>query len=150
MTKFQKKLLGFLTAWPFAWILLFVVAIFGIIIVDPGGDPGAVFGVGALLFVLIHALTIFLIIALQVFYIVNVFKNENVKKEHQVVWVIALFFGGLFAMPIYWYLNIWREQEDEYGDYKGLAPASEYESADRFGTRSRTEDPVPPEPHSWR
>ncbi|QQS40113.1 MAG: hypothetical protein IPM63_12155 [Acidobacteriota bacterium] len=150
MSDFYKKLLGFLTAWPFAWIFLFIIFIFGLIASDPGGDLGPIGGVMFLIFFLVHFLTVLLAIGLQVFYIVNVFKNEKVKKEHQIAWVLALFFGGLFAMPIYWYINIWKEAPDDYSPHRTLSPGDAFESADQSRWETRTGDPVPPEPHSWR
>ncbi len=150
MTEFQKKLLGFLTAWPFAYIVMFFVAIIGLIASSPNGNIGPIGGFAFLLFMLIHILTILLILALQVFYIVNVFKNERVSQDLRVVWVLALFFGGLFAMPIYWYMNIWRELPEDHPAYRGLPEAGSFQSADAASWDQRTGEPVPPEPHSWR
>jgi hypothetical protein len=148
MSDFQKKLLGVLTAWPFAYFLLFFAFIFGMIALDPGELQGF-FALGFLLVMLIHFLTIFLIIGLQIFYIVNVFKNDRVGKDQKIIWTIALFLGGLFAMPIYWYMNIWREVPDG-GQYRGLTSGDEFDPAHRAEWETRTGDPVPPEPHSWR
>ncbi len=150
MSDFSKKLLGFLTAWPFAYFLLFIIAIIGIIARSPGGDLGPIGGFTFLLLMLVHFLTIFLIIGLQIFYIVNVFKNERVSQDMRVVWILALFFGGLFAMPIYWYLNIWRELPEDHPMYRSLPSADAFSRADSSRWEERTGDPVPPEPHSWR
>jgi hypothetical protein len=49
------------------------------------------------------------IMALTVFYIVNVFRNERVDKDKKVLWAVVLFMGNMIAMPIYWYLYIWKE-----------------------------------------
>ncbi len=56
--------------------------------------------------------TIFYIFGLLVFYIYNLFKNENVKSDQKVLWALVLFMGNMMAMPIYWYLYIWRESGD--------------------------------------
>ncbi|MDH3493757.1 MAG: hypothetical protein OEM82_09425 [Acidobacteriota bacterium] len=145
MTKFRKKLLGILTAWPFAYMFLFFLFVLAAIVLAPGGDGFAV------LFALvlpIHFLTILLIIGLQIFYLIDVFKNDRVKKDHKVVWVIALFLGGLFAMPVYWYMNIWKESKGP--DPPGLAPGDSFDPARETAWETSTGEPVPPEPHSWR
>ena len=49
-----------------------------------------------------------LLVTLSVF-IADVFKNNKVKKDLKAVWVIILLMGNLIAMPIYWYLYIWRD-----------------------------------------
>ena len=148
MSDFQKKLLGVLTAWPFAYIILFIFAIIGLVTTQPGDLE--IGGLPLLLFMLVHFLTIALSIGLQIFYIVNVFKNERIGKDQRIIWVLALFFGGLFAMPIYWYLNIWRDVPTDYRGYGSLPAGDAFRSAERTAWDERTGDPVPPEPHSWR
>lgn len=148
MSDFQKKFLGFLTAWPFAYFLLFILFVIRLIATQPGDLE--IGGFSFLLLMLLHFLTIALIIGLQIYYIVNVFKNERIGKDQRILWVLVLFFGGLFAMPIYWYLNIWREDPNAYRQYGSLAPGDAFESAERTSWEERTGDPVPPEPHSWR
>ena len=49
------------------------------------------------------------IFALMAYYIVNVFRNDRVAKDQKVLWLIVVFMGGFIAMPVYWYLFIWRE-----------------------------------------
>ncbi len=152
MSKFWKKVLGIATVWPFAYFIMFFMFIVATIAAGPG-DGGSLQGIYAMLFLfvmLIHFLTIFLIIGLQIFYIVNVFKNDRVGKDQKIIWTIALFLGGLFAMPIYWYLNIWREVPGENDYYRGLGSGDQFDPAHKAEWETRTGDPVPPEPHSWR
>ena len=47
--------------------------------------------------------------ALLFIYIKNVFKNERISQDKKALWVVVLFFGNFIAMPIYWYLYIWKE-----------------------------------------
>jgi uncharacterized membrane protein len=61
------------------------------------------------LMLLIHLLTMIIIMALLTFYIINVFRNERVKKDMKILWSVVLFLGSFVAMPIYWYLYIWRD-----------------------------------------
>jgi hypothetical protein len=50
------------------------------------------------------------VVVLMVIYIVNVFKNDRVDKDKKVLWAIVLFMGSMIAMPIYWYLYIWKSE----------------------------------------
>jgi hypothetical protein len=38
-----------------------------------------------------------------------VFRNDRVNKDMKVLWAVVLFMGSFIAMPIYWYLYIWRD-----------------------------------------
>lgn len=150
MSKFWKIILGIATAWPFLYFLLFILFIFLLIALSPGGDPGNLFGVFFGFVFVIHFLTIFLILGLQIFYIVNAVKSESLTQNMKIVWIIALFFGGFVAMPIYWYINIWKESELESAGYRGLQSGENFDPARSADRDRRVEDPVPPEPHSWR
>jgi hypothetical protein len=56
----------------------------------------------------IHLLIMIDILVLLIIYIKDVFKNENIEESKRTLWAIVLFFGNLFAMPVYWHLNIWK------------------------------------------
>jgi hypothetical protein len=57
-----------------------------------------------------HCFTIFLQMALSVFYLVHVLKNVNAAETVRIVLGVGVFFLPYVAMPIYYYLYIWREQ----------------------------------------
>ena len=40
------------------------------------------------------------IMALTVFYMVNVFRNDRVDKDKKVLWAVVIFMGSIIAMPI--------------------------------------------------
>jgi hypothetical protein len=56
-----------------------------------------------------HVITMLWVMGLTVFYIVDVFRNELVVKDQKALWAVVIFLGSFVAMPIYWYLYIWRE-----------------------------------------
>jgi hypothetical protein len=108
MKKPTKVLLGLATLWPFFYLVLFCVVIFSTIVFMPGsGEPGPPPLIALIL--PLHLLTMLAVMALMVFYIVNVFKNDRVDKDKKALWAVVLFMGNMIAMPIYWYLYIWRE-----------------------------------------
>ena len=110
MKKSTKILLVLATLWPFLYMILFFVFIFSSIFFrpSPGGEesgPPFFFAV----FIALHLFTMLWIIALTVFYMVKVFRNDRVEKDKKVLWTVVIFMGNMIAMPIYWYLYIWKE-----------------------------------------
>src|SRR4030095_6010561 len=151
MNKLLKILLGLATIWPFAYIVLFFFFVFSSFFFVPGpGDPES----GPPLFFLVlfplHILTMFWIMALTVFYMVNVFRNERVDKDKKVLWAVVLFMGNMIAMPIYWYLYIWKEPERASTPF----PLSSADTSAWVNTASRSkgqqEYVPPPEAPNWR
>jgi hypothetical protein len=99
----------------------------------------------------VHLLTMFVILGLTIFYIVDVFRNERVEKDKKVLWAVVLFLGNMIAMPIYWYLYIWKQGP------AGSAPSLPLNSADPSKWTSTasadTREPQyvsPREPPNWR
>lgn len=41
-------------------------------------------------------------------YIVYIFKTHYVPKDKKALWAVVIFLGNMFAMPIFWYLHVWR------------------------------------------
>src|SRR5689334_17536124 len=108
MSKTLKLLLGLVTLWPFAYLILFFITIFSFFLFTVGSGPGS--GpppVIAFIFPL-HLLTMLIVMALMVFYIVDVFRNNQVEKDKKTLWAVVLFMGNMIAMPIYWYIYIWK------------------------------------------
>ena len=57
----------------------------------------------------LHLLTMLEILVLLVIYIVHVFKTDSVPQDKKALWAVVLFLGNMLAMPVYWYLYIWKE-----------------------------------------
>jgi hypothetical protein len=56
-----------------------------------------------------HILTIFLIMGLLPLYIILAVKRDRLDQTMKIIWVVLICMVGMFAMPVYWYLYIWRE-----------------------------------------
>ena len=108
----------------------------------------------AALFMLIiplHLLTMLLIMALTVFYMVNVFRNDLVDKDKKVLWGVVLFMGNMIAMPIYWYLYIWREEPPAVlNDRQALNNAEASYKVNNAASNDREREHAPLEPPNWR
>src|SRR6185503_20715836 len=110
MKKSTKILLAVATLWPFVYMILFFVFVFSSILFMPsqaGEQSGPPFFF--VVFIALHLLTMLWILALTVFYMVNVFRNDRVDKDKKVLWAVVIFMGSIIAMPIYWFLYIWKE-----------------------------------------
>ncbi len=107
MSKAKKILLGLFTIWPIIYMFLFfALAISMIFTVDSSSNqiPPAL-----LLIFPLHLLTMLLIVILMIIYIRDVFKSGHIAQDKKTLWAVVLFLGNMIAMPIYWYLHIWKE-----------------------------------------
>jgi hypothetical protein len=50
-----------------------------------------------------------LIVILLVIYVRHLFRNDRIRAEDRALWGVLLLLGNAIAMPISWYLYIWRE-----------------------------------------
>lgn len=110
MKKPTKILLGLASLWPFVYVILFFLFILSsvfFVFASSGQEAGP--PLSLMIIFPLHLLTMLWIMALTVFYIVDVFRNERVEKDKKVLWAVVLFMGNIIAMPIYWYLYIWKE-----------------------------------------
>ncbi|MDT4968379.1 MAG: hypothetical protein QOJ64_3116 [Acidobacteriota bacterium] len=111
MTKSAKVLLGIATIFPFLYMIFFFVLVFSMLS-SPNRFGTLETGSWETQFsiiVVLHVLTVFLVMGLTIFYIVNIFRNYRVSQDKKVLWAVVIFFGSVLAMPIYWYLYIWPE-----------------------------------------
>src|SRR5687768_15443143 len=105
LSKSAKILLAIATILPLIYMALFFASFALMAAVGPEKNPiFNNFGI----FMVIHLGVILLMFALLAFYIVFLFKTNAVKTELKALWAVVLFFGGPIAMPIYWYLYVWR------------------------------------------
>ena len=70
----------------------------------------ALFPIGMVVLFAVHFITIWLMLGLLVLYIMLAVKREQFDQTTRIVWIILICLMGTFAMPVYWYLYIWREQ----------------------------------------
>lgn len=153
MSKTIKLIVGLLTIWPFAYMILFFITILSLVFFSRGPEPE----VGpppliALIFPL-HILTMLLIMGLTIFYMVNVFRNERVVKDQKVLWAVVLFLGNVLAMPIYWYLYIWKDAQPAGAPAPGQLGSADTSAWTNNASAERQEQGQyvpPPQPPNWR
>ena len=87
------------------WLPLYMIAFFAMIMMRlPGGEAGF-----DLLFK-VHMATSIASVALLAFYVVHLFKAKHFAGDQRVMWALAIFVLGPFAMPFYFVKNVWPEE----------------------------------------
>ena len=156
--KSTKILLGVVTIWPIAYIGLFVVGMFAMMVflqfadgsTSPPQQPDSpLVAIGFLGFFAVHMLTILLSMGLMAFYIVRVFKTP-LEEAMKIMWTVLICTVGIFAMPVFWYLYIWREPAVVLPGIAelGSAPASAFTNSSQSSAREN--EYYPPRPPDWR
>ena len=104
-------LVGVFTAWPFVYMIIFLAYFISGPFMRGGGpstEPDGAFKSFQVLLA-VHIGTMLIMAALLVFYIVHVFKNPAIAGDKRALWAVVLFMGNVIAMPVYWFLYVWRE-----------------------------------------
>ena len=109
MNKPVKIALGLASVWPILYGVLFFTMVIGTIFSAQRDAPPAGFPVAFGILMVLHLLTILLSLGLMVFYIVRIVREPRHDPEKRIIWILLLVFAGWAAMPVYWYLYIWRE-----------------------------------------
>jgi hypothetical protein len=112
MSKTSKIALAAATAWPPVYMCLFMYFILHSMFSMTTGhsNPERDFQLFDKVAVL-HVLTIFWLWGLVAIYIIHLFKTNAIPQEKKALWAVVLFLGNILAMPVYWYLYIWREPQ---------------------------------------
>lgn len=112
ISKPVKWIVGIATAWSVLNPILFVALVafvwpWDFLVFDSGSDWLAS---DIVLFTLILlGLTVVNQLALMVFYLVHVAKNSAAEESVRIVLGLGFFFMTVVAMPVYYYLYIWRD-----------------------------------------
>ncbi len=76
---------------------------------ESGRAVPMLFPIGFIGLFVVHLFTILLIMALMAFYIVQVVRTDRLDQSMKILWTVLICMVGMGAMPVYWYLYIWRE-----------------------------------------
>ena len=111
MNKTKAIILAAFTVWPVVYMFLFMAGIAGSMFFMRGGSGPmqGFFGV----VVVLHLLTMLEMAGLLVYYILNLFKTDAVAQDKKALWAVVLFMGNMIAMPVYWYLYIWKPLQQD-------------------------------------
>jgi hypothetical protein len=129
LNKPVKFLVGIATFWYALYLLLTVFGIvlfFGYVFIALLTGDEAVSNLPTLFrqilsleFMLpIHFCSLLLEVGLLIFYLVHTLKNTNASDAMRIVLGLGHLFLPFVAMPIYYYLYIWRERPPEWASAK--------------------------------
>ncbi|HUE97652.1 MAG TPA: hypothetical protein VMN99_00275 [Anaerolineales bacterium] len=130
ISKPVKILIGITTFWYALYLLLTAIGLamlFGFVLVSLlSGDESVsnlrtIFTrIPSLGIVLpIHFCSLFLEVGLLVFYLIHTIKNTKASDSIRILLGLGHLFLPFVAMPIYYYLYIWRENPPEWAAMKG-------------------------------
>jgi hypothetical protein len=118
LSKPVKVLLGIGSLWPMIYIFVFAFG-FGLFFFlaaaqgstghMDGAEPPAAVIAAMVLFLAMHIGTIFPVWGMLVFFIIHLVQTIRVPNDQKALWAVILFLGAMIAMPVYWYMYIWRE-----------------------------------------
>src|SRR5262245_16588551 len=108
MSKGKAIALAVLTSWPIAYIVLFICTAFVMILSDGTGGGQSTMSPVERIILPLHFLTMLVMLALLVVYGSDVFKTDRISQDKKPLWVVVLFLGNVIAMPVYWYVYIWK------------------------------------------
>ena len=98
--------LGILTIWSLIYFLFFMLFLAGRGI--SADLSSSAWFIAAFDVILSLQYTILLVPALLVFYLVCLYATPRVPSGDKPLWAIALVSTTVFAMPVFWYLYLWR------------------------------------------
>ncbi len=129
MSRGKAITLGIFTAWPFVFLVIFTVAMFATFLSDISSsaaepEPPLLF----FLVIPLQLLTMLVVFILVIIYVVFLFRTETVSQDKKALWAAVLILGNMIAMPVFWYLYVWKQPKEPSpeqlaeGDAKGSAP----------------------------
>jgi ABC-type Na+ efflux pump permease subunit len=94
-------------------MVIFFVLIFSLVFTSTSSSPANRLPPGVSLIFALQFVTIILMFVLLFIYIKDVFTNQRIPQDKKALWVVVLFVGNMIAMPVYFYLYIWKEPKQE-------------------------------------
>lgn len=104
MSKSIKILWAILTLLPIAYFIFFISFVSSL----DQTQPAAELNEQLKNMFYLHIVSMSLMVALILSYVVYLFKSGVVPKEKRVLWAVVLIAGNMFAMPFFWFFYVWR------------------------------------------
>jgi hypothetical protein len=111
LPRILKVALGLLTAVPAVYVVLFAVLLARIVFLGAMGDPRArTMPVPMTDLMWVHLAVMVLVIALEIFYLLYLFRTDRVPVDQRAKWAVGLVVVNVAAMPIFFFLHVWPER----------------------------------------
>ena len=117
MSKNSKIFLGILTFSPLLYIVFFVFFMFISMFFSMSGNHDH--GPGPFMFFpfifLLHMLAMLLILALWIYYLIHVTRNQALDSNNKTMWILIIVLGSFIGSIAYFYVNIWKDPKPKPG-----------------------------------
>ena len=64
---------------------------------------------------LVHSAIVLLVMGLLAFYLWFLFDTDRIAADKKPLWAVVLFLGNVIAMPVFWYIHIWKPTDSTSG-----------------------------------
>lgn len=111
LPRILKVALGLLTAVPAVYVVLFAALIARLVLWRATGDPrGWTMPVPMADFMWVHLSVMVLLIGLEIFYLLYLFRTDRVPSDQRAKWAVALLVINVAALPLFFFLHVWPER----------------------------------------
>jgi hypothetical protein len=119
MSKSKKIWLGIFTFSPLIVTILAIIGFIGAFIsvasvADQQNPPDEFLGLflgGFFTFFILILLASLADLAITIYYIIDIVKDESVDETEKIIWALALFFGSFISTAVYYFVRIWNRKE---------------------------------------
>jgi hypothetical protein len=111
MNKVFRGLLGIIASLPATYIAFFIIGWFCTLVVlfFVEGPPFGYFYYHRMVLWRLFLTSLIAAAVLIVAAMIHVMVTNRLDAEAKGVWLLILFIGNIVILPLYWYLNVWRE-----------------------------------------
>ena len=102
---------GLLTAVPAVYVFLFALLMARLMVWGATGDPRArTTPVPMTDLMWVHMSVMVLLIALETFYLLYLFRSDRVPPDQRAKWAVALLLVNVAALPLFFFFYVWPER----------------------------------------
>lgn len=117
MSSTSKILIGLATLLPVVLLVLYALSLIpgGLTVIASSEGAGRAMPIGVMsLGVSMMLILAFVVssIALLVYYFVHVLNNKRLESSTRLMWALVILFFSNLGFIVYWYFQIWREDDD--------------------------------------
>jgi len=115
MTRTKALLLGGFTLWPVVFMFMLTGFMFVQLFEMNMGSKPLTEEMVLLMKIITPciAVTVLLSFFLTAVYIGHIYRTGAIPRDKKPLWIFAIICGNMIAMPVYWYLYIWKKNESE-------------------------------------
>ena len=111
LPRILKVVLGLLTAVPAVYVVLFAVMLARMVLWGATGDPRArTTPVPMTDLMWVHLAVMVLLIGLETFYLLYLFRTDRVPPDQRAKWAVALLVVNVAALPLFFFFHVWPER----------------------------------------